>query len=47
MLKLDLVWTLADIFNGMMAFPNLVALLMLSPVIAQETRNYFQHHRID
>jgi AGCS family alanine or glycine:cation symporter len=45
MLKLDLVWTLADIFNGMMAFPNLVALLMLSPVIAKETRNYFKNQR--
>jgi AGCS family alanine or glycine:cation symporter len=40
-LKLDLVWNLSDAFNGLMAFPNLVALLMLSPVIAKETREYF------
>jgi len=40
-LKLDLVWNISDVFNGLMAFPNLVALLMLSPVIARETREYF------
>ncbi len=40
-LKLDLVWALSDCFNGLMAFPNLIALLALSPVIVQETRDYF------
>jgi len=40
-LKLDLVWALSDCFNGLMAFPNLIALIMLSPVIVKETRNYF------
>lgn len=39
--KLELVWGLADIFNGMMAFPNLLALLFLTPVVISETRNYF------
>ena len=39
-LKLDVVWTLSDIFNGMMAFPNLIGLLMLSPVIVAETKSY-------
>jgi len=39
--KLDLVWTLADIMNGLMAIPNLVALLGLSGVVAAETRDYF------
>ncbi|VFQ46072.1 alanine/glycine:cation symporter family protein [Desulfoluna butyratoxydans] len=43
-LKLDLVWTLADIFNGLMAFPNLIALLALTPVIISETRDYFDNH---
>ena len=38
--KLDLVWTLADIMNGLMAFPNLVGLIGLSNVIALETRKY-------
>lgn len=35
--KLELVWTLADIFNGLMAMPNLVALALLSPVIFKMT----------
>ncbi len=39
--KLDLVWTLADIMNGLMALPNLIALIGLSGVVAAETRNYF------
>lgn len=42
MLKLDLVWALADVFNGLMAFPNLIGLLALSPVLVQETKNYFR-----
>ena len=40
--KLDIVWAFADICNGLMAFPNLIALLALSPVIVQETQRYFQ-----
>jgi alanine or glycine:cation symporter, AGCS family len=36
--KLELVWTLADIFNGLMAMPNLIALALLSPVIFKMTR---------
>ena len=35
------VWTIADIFNGLMAFPNLVALVALSGVVAAETKTYF------
>lgn len=35
------VWTIADIFNGLMALPNLIALLALSGVIVKETRDYF------
>ena len=35
------VWTIADIFNGLMALPNLAALFALSPVIVRETRAYF------
>ncbi|RMG68736.1 MAG: sodium:alanine symporter family protein [Calditrichaeota bacterium] len=41
--KLELVWSLADVFNGLMAFPNLVGLLALTPIIVQETRSYFQN----
>lgn len=36
--KLNLVWTLADVMNGLMAMPNLVALLLLSPVVFSMTR---------
>lgn len=39
--ELDLVWTFADVMNGLMAFPNLIALVGLSPVVAAETRSYF------
>lgn len=35
------VWTIADIFNGLMAFPNLIALVALSGVVAAETKKYF------
>ena len=41
-LKLDLVWVIADIVNGLLALPNLIALLALSPVIVQESRRYFK-----
>ncbi|HFI0106051.1 TPA: alanine/glycine:cation symporter family protein [Streptococcus suis] len=40
-LKLDLIWTIADIVNGLMVLPNLIALLALSPVIIKETHQYF------
>jgi len=42
-LQLDEIWCLADIFNGLMAFPNLVALLLLSPVIVEETTKYHNY----
>jgi AGCS family alanine or glycine:cation symporter len=35
---LDLAWTIADTLNALMAIPNLVALLALSPVVVQLTR---------
>lgn len=40
-LKLDLIWIIADIVNGLMALPNLIAVLALSPVIFRETKKYF------
>ena len=40
-LELKVVWTFSDIMNGLMAFPNLIALLGLSGVIVAETRRYF------
>lgn len=36
------VWTIADIFNGLMAVPNIIALFALSGVVAKETRDYFR-----
>ena len=39
------VWTIADIFNGLMAFPNLIAILALNGVIVKETRDYFKRLR--
>src|SRR4030067_1094663 len=41
-MKLDLVWTFADIMNGLMAFPNLVGLLGLSRVVVEETKKYLE-----
>ena len=41
-LKIGVVWDLADALNGMMAFPNLVALLLLSGVIIKSTKEYFK-----
>jgi AGCS family alanine or glycine:cation symporter len=41
-MTIDAVWNIADIFNGLMAFPNLVALLALSGVIISETQSYFK-----
>ena len=35
------VWTIADIFNALMALPNLIAILALSGVIVKETKTYF------
>jgi len=40
-LKLETVWTVADLMNGLMAFPNLVGLIGLSSVIVAETNKYF------
>lgn len=36
------VWTIADIFNGCMAIPNMIALFALSGVVAKETRAFFE-----
>lgn len=40
-LTVKAVWTLADIFNGLMAIPNIIALFALSGVVAKETKDYF------
>ncbi len=38
------VWTIADIFNGLMALPNMIALFALSGVVAKETKKFFEKH---
>ena len=35
------VWNIADIFNALMAFPNLIALIVLSRVVVAETKVFF------
>ena len=37
-IDLGMVWTIADTMNGLMAVPNLIALLLLSPVVFRLTR---------
>ncbi len=39
------VWTLADIVNGLMAFPNVIALILLSGVVARETKDYIVRYK--
>ena len=39
------VWTIADIFNGLMAITNMIAIFALSGVVAKETRDFFQRHK--
>jgi AGCS family alanine or glycine:cation symporter len=42
---LDFIWLMADTLNALMAIPNLIALLLLSPVVFGLTRSYFSHKK--
>ncbi|MBR4464490.1 MAG: alanine:cation symporter family protein [Treponema sp.] len=42
--ELKLIWNIADILNGLMSIPNIVAILLLSGVIASETKKYAGKH---
>jgi AGCS family alanine or glycine:cation symporter len=44
-LTVEVVWGVADILNGLMAFPNLVALVFLSPVVAKVTRDFIARNK--
>jgi AGCS family alanine or glycine:cation symporter len=44
-LTVSAVWGIADIMNGLMALPNLIALLLLSPVVIKVSREYFSRNR--
>ena len=41
------VWTIADIFNGLMAIPNMIALFALSGVVAKETKKFFDKRKTE
>ena len=45
--ELNLIWNIADLFNGLMAIPNIIAVLLLSDVIAKETQKYSGEHLED
>ena len=40
-ISISAVWTIADILNGLMAIPNMIALIALSGVVAKTTKDYF------
>ena len=44
-MTISAVWTIADIFNGLMALPNLIALFALNGVIVAETKKYFDRYK--
>jgi AGCS family alanine or glycine:cation symporter len=44
--KLSLVWNISDTLNGLMALPNLIGLILLTPVIVSETKKYFNPEMI-
>ena len=44
-LNLDFIWLVADTLNAMMALPNLVALILLSPVVFRLSRDYFDKNK--
>jgi AGCS family alanine or glycine:cation symporter len=46
-LSLDIVWNIADALNALMTIPNLIAVLLLSGVIASETKKYLSGNRIE
>ena len=45
--SLEVVWAVADVFNGAMALPNLIALVLLSGVVVRETKDYLGRRRAD
>lgn len=45
-IHLDLVWAFADIFNGLMALPNVIGLFLLTGVVVKETNDFFEKRRM-
>lgn len=46
-MSLTLVWDLADLFNGLMAIPNLISLIAMSSIIVKETKEYLWDNNLD
>ena len=46
-ISLDIIWNIADCMNALMAIPNLIALLLLSKVAADETKRYLWSGHLD
>lgn len=47
LISLDMVWAVSDIFNALMAIPNLIAVILLSGVVVKETKYYLYGNRLD
>ena len=43
----DVVWTISDIGNALMAIPNIIVILLLSGMIARETKHFVYDHHLD
>jgi AGCS family alanine or glycine:cation symporter len=44
-MSLELVWKMTDALNGLMAIPNLIALILLSPIVFKLTKAYFDQEK--
>jgi AGCS family alanine or glycine:cation symporter len=44
-MSLGVVWKMSDALNGLMAIPNLIALILLSPIVFKLTKDYFEEER--
>ncbi len=44
-MTVEAVWTIADIFNGLMALPNMIAIFALSGIVARETKDFFERRK--
>ena len=46
-MSLELVWKMTDALNGLMAIPNLIALILLAPIVFKLTKEYFDQEKIE
>ncbi len=45
--SLNIIWSFSDITNGLMAFPNILSLILLSPMIVKKTKYFLWENRLD